>query len=94
MIVRVKQKHIDKGWPLDQCNCPVALAVKEILGMDSGCDCMLTKQFVLVNDDCIEVWNNGELETKYRATKKLHKFISAFDSGKFVKPTVFKFVKY
>jgi hypothetical protein len=80
MIIRVTKKHIKNGKIYQSANCPLALAFK-----DAGYN-------VLVSDVIIN--HNTSTRTAIEHTKRSDAFMKAFDKGRPVKPTTFRFKEF
>lgn len=73
--ISITKAHIRDGVPGNECDCPIALALK---------DALLTND-VAVNPDGMRVNNRT-----FSADKKDRRFIERFDNGKPVKPYSFE----
>jgi len=79
MKITVTQEHINKGKRQSRCFCPIALAIKDVLGQN--CD-------PRVGDMCIFI---GKDPKQYYVTPWQAKaFISIFDSGGIPNPIEFE----
>jgi hypothetical protein len=75
--VRVTRKHIKFGMPEAAANCPIALAVRDYMkGYKGGT--------VYVDHEVIEIGPHSFL-----CSRKVKRFVEAFDAGRPVKPFTF-----
>lgn len=74
ILVKVRRKHIQKGWAKECAECPVALAVS-----DAGFD----QASVYVDT----IWFTDDQQRKFSdSPRSVVRFIRAFDNGREVKP--------
>jgi hypothetical protein len=64
MIIKVEQKHIDAGERGSKCNCPIAISLKETLGIWS----------VWVSNKTVKIGDKRK-----RLPKEAREFISNYD---------------
>lgn len=76
--VKVTQRDIKCGIPVDGFNCPISQAVKRTLN--------------LTNRVWVDTRGIGHLPT-YKMSRRAKKFILDFDAGKKVKSTTFRFTR-
>jgi hypothetical protein len=90
MIIEVKQKHIREGEPTKPCNCAIARAVKDALGIDSEAG-YGDSDYVVITDT-VEVYFKRELAMHFELPAKGKKIIAAYDDKgkKSVKPTTLR----
>lgn len=77
--ISVTRAHIRDGVPHSECNCPIALALKDALITDS----------VAVSRSGIRVNN-----TSFEVDKKDLKFMERFDGGQRVHPYSFELIRH
>jgi hypothetical protein len=90
MIIELKQKHINQGEPFDPCNCAIARAVKESLGIDAEADSFDSDRVIV--SDAVEVFFSGNLVMKFALPKKAVQLMARYDDKgkKAVKPTTLR----
>lgn len=87
MRVEVKQTHINDGLPGNGCLCPIALAIREMFGIDNFGNA------VHVGGILVRVALEDP-NKHYWLTEKAIRFVNRFDQRKKVKPTTFVFKEY
>ena len=80
----VEQHHIDAGWPMSSCECPVALAVRDATGFEPSID---LERVVFYDDDHYELLTVTSAE--YQGGGDVRRFITRFDRGASVEPFSF-----
>ncbi len=65
MKLKVTAEHIKKGVPADTCNCPIALAIKDLCGPDT---------WVNVGSATLEVRGKAFIDLPPEAMKFIHDF--------------------
>lgn len=93
MIIELKQKHINEGERESPCNCALARAFKEALGIDVEAN-STDHTYVEVDDDEVVVRSQHERLFTFKTPRNAARLIAKFDGigKKAVKPGVFKFV--
>lgn len=95
--ISVEQRHIDAGTPNECWSCPVALAVREHIGMNSApCDGILTE----FPNDLLQVEVNYYVTVSVRETDierkwsvpKVRAFEALFDEHVEAKPFTFELI--
>ena len=79
MKVTVTQEHIDNGWAMDACKCPIALALKEMFPE--------TKIYVCGRDNPTTIRIDRII---YEIPDKAIEFITDFDLSGHVEPFEFE----
>ena len=106
MLIEVTKDHIKDGFPEDECNCPIALAVQDAVEQ-SFCDSYEAEKanvIVTVYDNDINVHhhnNNAEMEFMFGVAPKskcewkvIKDFIHKFDDGLDVEPFMMEMDTY
>lgn len=70
MRLNISQDDIDKGEPMDKCNCPIARAIYALTGRVAWVD----GESAFVGDQCATL------------PPRARRFVMLFDNGKPVKP--------
>ncbi len=93
MIIRLKQKHINQGERNSPCNCALAKAFKDALGIDPEADGG-DEQYVEVDGDIVTVYHHQDVVHRFITPAKAAKLIEKFDDfgKKAVKPGMFEFL--
>lgn len=94
MIIELKQKHINQGERESPCNCALARAFKEALGIPADAVDRSYPNRVEVCHESVEVYRNDELVYDFKTPRKAAKLIDKFDDlgKKYVKPGMFEFI--
>jgi len=82
ITVNVTQEHISKGWKGDCYDCPIALALRPLIG--EAYKFQVQAGYVLIEDDPEPV------PFRIAIPKICTSFIAAFDMGETVKPFQFQ----
>lgn len=81
LIIQVTQEDIDKGIPGDECNCPIALALKR--------DPQIDPDTVCVDEGTVEYFSQGGDKFRGFAYYDMRRFITRFDKRESVEPEDF-----
>lgn len=80
MQIEVTQKNIDEATPGSPCNCPIALALKDI---NPNCNPRI------INGDISFMTNNGKTKYSTPLSYEASRFVCNFDEGQQVRPMQF-----
>jgi len=79
MLIEVTRDDIRRGHPEDDCRCPVSLAIRRAVGLDTS-----------VGDGVIVVDYATPWQIEIWSPEEVIQFVEDFDAGRKVKPFAFE----